>query len=78
MSVIKYVSQSTLDPAYNEHLVITSKFLCIKIIDCNVKKFSYNKHPLLTSSFFCIFFTRCKRDPMYKVLRVLYWKSNCL
>ena len=37
----------TLDPAYNEfgyneHSAITSRFLCIKIIDCNVKKFGYN------------------------------------
>ena len=60
MAVIKYVSQSTLGPAYrefgyNEHLVITSRFLCIKVIDRHVKKFSYNEHSLITSSFFCIF-----------------------
>ena len=39
---------------YNEHLAITSRFLCINIIDCNVKKFAYNEHPLVTNSFFCI------------------------
>ena len=35
--------------------VTTSKRLCIKIIDCNVKKFGYNEHPLVTCSFYCIF-----------------------
>ena len=45
----------TLGPVYNEHPAITSRFLCIKIIDCNVKKFNYNEHPLTTSRFFCIF-----------------------
>ena len=50
---------TTMGPAYNEfgykeHPAVMSRFLCIKIIDCNVKKSSYNKHPLLTSSFFCI------------------------
>ena len=49
----------TLGPAYNEfsyseHPAITSRFLCISIIDCNVNKFVYNEHPLITSSFFCI------------------------
>ena len=38
---------------------ITSRFLCIKIIDCNVKKFGNNEHLLISSSFwgrfFCIF-----------------------
>ena len=34
--------------------VTTSRFLCIKIIDCNVKKLCYNEYPLITSSFFCI------------------------
>ena len=33
----------------------TSRFLCIKIIDCNARKLSYNEHPLVTYSFFCIF-----------------------
>ena len=51
---------TTLDPAYNEfgyneHPVIVSRFLCIKLIDCNVKKFGYNEYPLITSSSFCIF-----------------------
>ena len=38
----------TLGPAYNEHPAITSRFLCIKIIECNVKKFGYKEHPLTT------------------------------
>ena len=50
----------TLGPAYNElgyneHPAVASRFLCTKIIDCNVKKFGHNKHPLVTSSFFCNF-----------------------
>ena len=54
-------SATTLSPAYNEfgynvHPAVTSKFLCIKIIDCNVKKFGYNEHPLTMTSFFCIFY----------------------
>ena len=39
---------------YNEHLAITSKFLCIKIINGNVEKFGSNEPPLTASSFFCI------------------------
>ena len=55
-----YLDQYTLGPAYNEfgyneHLVVEIRFLCIKLIDCNVKKFGYNKQPLVTSSFLCIF-----------------------
>ena len=51
--------QCTLGPAnnefvYNEHPAITSRFLCIKVIDCSVKKFGYNGHPFITSSFFYI------------------------
>ena len=45
----------TLGPAYNEYPAKTSRFLCIRIIECNVRKFGYNEHPLKTSSFFCIF-----------------------
>ena len=30
------------------------RFLCIKIIDCNIKKPSYNEHPLITRCFFYI------------------------
>ena len=50
----------TLGPAYNElgyneDPAVTSRFLCIKIIDCHVKKFVYNKDPLIMSSFFCLF-----------------------
>ena len=47
----------TLGPAdnefgYNEHTATISRSLCIKIIDCSVKKFGYNSHPLIRSSFF--------------------------
>ena len=39
---------NTLGPAYNEfsyneHPAITNRFHCIKIVDCNVKKFDYNE-----------------------------------
>ena len=49
----------TLGPAYNEfvyneHPAITSRFLCIKLIDCNVKEFGYNEHSFIMSSSFCI------------------------
>ena len=37
--------------------VATIRFLCIEIIDCNVKKFGYTEHPLITSCFFCRFYT---------------------
>ena len=40
---------------YNEHPAITSRFVCIKITDSNVKKFGYNEYSLATSSFPCIF-----------------------
>ena len=40
---------------YNEHPAITSRFLCIEIIDCNVRKFRQNEHPLIKSSFCRIF-----------------------
>ena len=47
--------ETTLGPTYNEHLAIMSIFLCIKIIESNVKKFPYNEHKHITSGFFCIF-----------------------
>ena len=55
----------TLGPAYNEfsyneHPIIASRFLYIKLIDCNVKKFGYNEQ-LVSSAYL---FTRCKRDPV--------------
>ena len=55
-----YLDQYTMGPAYNEfgyneHLVVEIRFLCIKLIDCNVKKFGYNEQPLITSSSLCIF-----------------------
>ena len=59
----------TLAPAYNEfgyneQPAITSRFLCIKIIDCNV-----------TSSFFCIFLiivsgNHCKMGPIHNEYQV--------
>ena len=54
------IGQSTLGLAcnefgYNDHLAMTSRFLCIEIIDFNVKKFGYNEDPLIMTSFFCIF-----------------------
>ena len=50
----------TLGPAYNEfgyneHPPTTSRFLCIKIIESNVKKFGYYEHPPTASSFLCIY-----------------------
>ena len=51
MAVVFCIDHS-LSPAYNEHPA-TTRVLCIKIIDCNVKKFDYNEHLHLTSSFFC-------------------------
>ena len=36
----------TLGSTYNEHLATTSRFLYIKIIDCNVKKFGYGSFTL--------------------------------
>ena len=48
--------QNTLVPAsnefgYNEHPLTASRFLCIKIIDSNVKKFGYYEHPPTTRTF---------------------------
>ena len=52
-----------LGPAYNEYPALSSRYLCIKIIDCNVKKFSRNEHPLVTKALLHRF-TRCKY-PVY-------------
>ena len=54
----------TLGPVHkefgcNEHPAITSRFLCIKIMDCNVKKFGCNEHPAKTSRFLCIKIIDC-------------------
>ena len=46
-----------LGAAYNEFPVTMSRSLCIKIIDCNVEKFSYNEHLVRTNSFFYIFYS---------------------
>ena len=53
----------TLGPAYkefgyNEHPATMSRFHCIKIIDCNLKKFGYNEQ------FFLHLFTRSKCNPV--------------
>ena len=52
---VKYHHFVTLGPTYyefgyNERPVTVSRFLYIKLIDCNVRR-----HPLIMSSFFCIF-----------------------
>ena len=64
--------QNTLGPVYNEfgyneHPAVTSRFLCINIINCNVKNFGYNEYSLITNSFFSIFIlivsrTQCIMD----------------
>ena len=54
---------------YNEHPAITSRILCIKITDCNVKKLAYNEHPLITNNFFCIF-NSLEAGPVVYKLRV--------
>ena len=74
-----------LDPTYvefgyNEHPATTSRFLCIKIIDYNVKKFGYNEHPLITSSFFCIFLlvvsgTQCSYNGTCFVRLLSHWSE---
>ena len=51
----KYTLGSAYGFGYNEHPAITSRFLRIRIIDCDAKQFAYNEHPLVTSSFVCIF-----------------------
>ena len=56
---------------YNKHLAIASRFICIKLIDCSVKKFSCSQHPLTMSHLFCILFTHCKRDPVNIDLKYL-------
>ena len=53
------VFSSTLGPAYNEfgyneQTPVTSRFLCIKIIDCNFA--ATTSWTVITSSFFCIFY----------------------
>ena len=68
---------STLDPThnesgYNEYLAIKSRFLCIKLIDCNLKKLGYNEHPLITSRFLLHLFTRCKRVPVYNQFLIFH------
>ena len=60
---------------YNKHLLTTSRLLCIKTTDCNVKKFGYKSTrlqrvwlrwaPTYNEQFLLHFFTGCKRDPVY-------------
>ena len=45
---------STQGPSYNEfghnkHPALAIRFVCIKIIDCNLKKFDCEEHPLTMS-----------------------------
>ena len=49
LSEANYTGSAYYELGYNEHLSITSRFLCMKIIDCN----EYND-----------LFTRCKWDPV--------------
>ena len=70
LNSIQKTTADTLGPSYNqfcygEHPAITNIFLCIKIIDCKVKKFGYNENPFIMSCFLLHLFTRCKRDPVY-------------
>ena len=63
------IRQSTLFPTYkefgyNEQPAMTIKFLCIKIIDINVKKFDNNEIPLTMSD---LHFNHCKLDPVYEI-----------
>ena len=46
------MQSSTYKFGYHEHPAEAGRFICIKIIDCKVEKFSLNKHPLMASSFF--------------------------
>ena len=60
---------------------MSNRFLCIKIIDCNVKKFGYNEHPLLMISFFCIFLlvvsgTLCKVNNTLDTIDIKKDNSN--
>ena len=51
-----------------EALSLTKKFLCIEIIDCNVKKFGCNEYSLsvcIGAVFFLILFTCCKGTQCY-------------
>ena len=56
--------ESILGPAYNEfdyneYPAITSRFLCMNIIDCNVRKLGYDEHPVITSRFLCMNIIDC-------------------
>ena len=63
------VSKSTLHwVPLSTSSVVTSRFLCLKILDCNVKKFGYNKHLLIMNSFFCIFILIVSRRRLNKDL----------
>ena len=50
-------------------------FLCINIIDCNVKRFGFNEHLLLRSSFLCIIFTGSKWDTVW-LLRTVFGSTS--
>ena len=52
---------------YNEHRYIKNRFLCIKIIDSNIEKFSYDREfaPTGNIKFVLHLFTRCKQGTLY-------------
>ena len=52
---------------YNKHPTTTSRFLCIIIIDSNVKMFGYYEHPPTMSSFLCIYLLVLNGDSVYKL-----------
>ena len=61
---------TTLDPAYNEfgyneYPAITSRFLWIKIIDCDVKKAWLQRAPIYNEQFLLHFYYLFKWDPVY-------------
>ena len=72
-----YTGPAYKEFGYKEHPATKSRFLYIKIIDCNIKIFRYNEHLLTTSSFFYIFLlvvsgTHCKCFVRWKLsIRVL-------
>ena len=65
---------NTLGPAYNEYPVIRSRLLCIKLIDCNVKKFSYNEHPLITR----LHSSRMRTVRLLPISPSMYCTGGCL
>ena len=52
---LEMVESITMGSANNVQTAVTSRFLCIKIIDSNGNKLGYNEQPLIIRSFFCFF-----------------------